>query len=145
MRMTILAQVEAAAPYLIDLEMSCEECGGSGFDPGGIDPWGPERCPVCRGAGTQKITKNYLAEAFRIVGNPQCAVPVERAHLIAIVQYCRQIVSSVVSLPEVPKQAQVPARLKTALIRSRAKVAHSHVVTQIKRRKRNVGISPQRT
>ena len=91
------------------------------------------------------MLRNYLAEAFRIVGNPQCAVPVERAHLIAIVQYCRQIVSSVVSLPEVPKQAQVPARLKTALIRSRAKVAHSHVVTRIKRRKRNVGISPQRT
>jgi hypothetical protein len=121
----------------------CSECGGSGLDPGGIDPWGPEPCPVCHGAGTQKVTKNYLAEAFRIVGNPQCAMPVEHAHLVAIVQYCRQIVSAVVGLPEVPRQAQ--GRLKTSLIHSRARVAHTHAVTQIKRRKRNVDIRPQRT
>ena len=29
------------APYIREVEVDCEECGGSGFDPGGIDPWGP--------------------------------------------------------------------------------------------------------
>ena len=60
------AQLEALTNYTVDLELSCDECGGSGFDPGGIDPWGPEPCPACRGAGTQRIAKNYLAEALRI-------------------------------------------------------------------------------
>ena len=38
--------------------------------PGGIDPWGPEVCPKCQGAKTQRITRNYLAEAFQIAANP---------------------------------------------------------------------------
>ena len=140
-----IACPETQPPLVVDVELPCDECGGSGFDPGGIDPWGPEPCPVCHGAGTQKITKNYLAEAFRIIGNPHCAVPVERAHLVAIVQYCRQLISAVVALPEVPKQAQVQARLQSLQIDSRAKVAHTHAVTHIKRRKRDVDIRPQRT
>lgn len=74
-----ITQPETQPLYIIEVEANCDECGGSGFDPGGIDPWGPEPCPACHGAGTQRITKNYLAEALRIAGNPECSLPVERA------------------------------------------------------------------
>jgi hypothetical protein len=131
-------------PYIVEIEAACDECGGSGFDPGGIDPWGPEPCPACRGAGTQKITKNYLAEALRIVGNPECPLAVERAHLVAIVHYCRQAVSAVVSLPEVPERARGRAGIKRSSRHGRVEVARKHEFTQIKRRKTNVDISPQR-
>ena len=83
-----------------EVEVDCEECGGSGFDPGGVDPWGPEPCPACRGAKTQRIIRNYLAEALRIAGNTECTLPVERAHLVAIVQYCRQVVEAAMCRPK---------------------------------------------
>lgn len=98
---TETARAEALPPYVVEIEVSCDDCGGSGCDPGGLDPWGPEPCPVCHGAKTQWSTRNYLAEAFQIVANPESTRSVERAHLVAIVQYCRQTVSAVVSLPEV--------------------------------------------
>ena len=41
--------------YMREVEVNCEECGGSGFDPGGIDPWGPEVCPKCKGGKTERI------------------------------------------------------------------------------------------
>lgn len=128
------ASQEPKSSYTVELELPCEECGGSGFDPGGIDPWGPEPCPACQGAKTQRITRNYLAEALRIVGNPACLVPIERAHLAAIVDYCRQAVSAVVvvSLPDVPERAQ--ARLKRSSRHGRAEVTRTHEVSQIERR-----------
>jgi hypothetical protein len=86
---------------MMEVEMNCEECGGSGFDPGGIDPWGPEPCPTCHGAKTQRITRNYLAEAFQIAANPESTRPVERQHLVAVIQHCREAVSALVSLPAV--------------------------------------------
>jgi hypothetical protein len=132
------------SPYVLELELPCDECGGAGFDPGGIDPWGPEPCPACLGAGTQRIIRNYLAEALRIAGNPECSVPVERAHLVAIVEYCRQAVSAVVSLPDVPERPRTEPVLKRP-VRHRRSRTQSHEVTQIKRRKRNVDFSPQRT
>ena len=89
------------APYIIEVDVPCEECGGSGFNPGGLDPWGPEPCPMCIGAKTQRIKRNYLTEAFRIAANPHSACPVERRHLIAVIQHCREAVSALVSLPEV--------------------------------------------
>lgn len=89
------------APYILEVEVNCDECGGSGFDPGGIDPWGPEVCPACHGAKTQRIIRNYLAEAFQIAANPENTRPVERQHLIAVIHHCRQAVSALVSLPEV--------------------------------------------
>jgi len=89
------------AQYVMAIEINCEECGGSGFDPGGIDPWGPEVCPKCRGAKTQIITRNYLAEAFQIAANPDSTRPIERQHLVAVIQHCREAVSALVSLPEV--------------------------------------------
>ena len=87
--------------YIVEVEVNCDECGGSGFDPGGIDPWGPEPCRVCHGARKQRILRNYLAEAFQIAANPESVRPVERQHLIAIIQHCREAVSALVSLPEI--------------------------------------------
>jgi hypothetical protein len=139
-----VASPEFESPYIVELELPCDECGGSGFDPGGIDPWGPEPCPVCHGARTQTITKNYLAEAFRIAGNPECRVPVERVHLVAIIQYCRQIVSAVAGLPDVRKLARTRPGLKKSVRHGRGR-SPSDEVTQIKRRKKNVDIGPQRT
>ncbi len=136
-----IALLKAQSPYAIEVDADCEECGGSGFDPGGIDPWGPEPCPTCRGAKTQRIIRNYLAEAFRIVGNPECQVPAERAHLVAIVHFCRRAVSAVVSLPEVPECTRARQRSSR---HDRAEVTHTREVNQIGRRKRNVDISPQR-
>jgi hypothetical protein len=92
---------EMVAPYITEVEGNCDECGGSGFDPGGIDPWGPELCPKCQGAKTQTITRNYLAEAFQIAANPDSQRQIERQHLVAVIQHCRQAVSALVSLPEV--------------------------------------------
>ena len=95
------ARRDLLARYIIEVDVPCEECGGSGFDPGGLDPWGPEPCPVCTGAKTQRITRNYLAEAFRIAADPNSACPIERRHLTAVIQHCREAVSALVSLPEV--------------------------------------------
>lgn len=137
------ARREMLAPYIVEVEVNCEECGGSGYDPGGIDPWGPEPCPACRGAKTQKITRNYLGEALRIAANPECQVPVERAHLVAIAQYCRQTVSAVVGLPEVAECAQV--QRKRSSRHGRTEGTHPRGVTHIQRRKTNVDISSQWT
>jgi len=95
------ARPDLLARYIIEVDAPCEECGGSGFDPGGLDPWGPVPCPVCAGAKTQRITRNYLAEAFRIAANPDSACPIERRHLTAVIQHCREAVGALVSLPEV--------------------------------------------
>ncbi len=117
------------SPYIVEVEVNCEECGGSGYDPGGIDPWGPELCPTCHGAKTQWATRNYLGEALRIAANPDCHLQVERTHLIAIVQYCRQTVSAIVRLPEVPQFAQRQAQHKRSS-RHRRDRLQSHKVTQ---------------
>jgi hypothetical protein len=96
-----IAGPETHPPYVLEIEVNCDECGGSGFDPGGIDPWESEPCLACQGAKTQKITRNYLAEAFQIAVNPESTRPVERQHLVAVIQHCREAVSALVSLPEV--------------------------------------------
>jgi hypothetical protein len=95
------APPERRPPYILEAEVNCDECGGTGFDPGGIDPWGPEPCPACRGAKRQLITRNFLAEAFQIAANSESTRPIERQHLVAVIQHCRQAVSALVSLPEV--------------------------------------------
>lgn len=92
--------------YVVQVEVNCDECGGSGYDPGSLDPWGPEVCSVCHGAKTQTITRNYLAEAFQIASNPNSLRPIERLHLLAIIQHCREAVSALVSLPEVPEHTE---------------------------------------
>jgi len=87
--------------YIAEVEVNYDDCGGSGFDPGGIDPWGPEVCPTCHGERTQRITRNYLAEAFQISANPDSTRPVERQHLVAVIQHCRELVGALMRLPEV--------------------------------------------
>ena len=136
---------EMLSPYVVEIEVNCDECGGSGFDPGGVDPWGPELCPACSGAKTRKITRNYLAEAFQITANPESTRPVERKHLVAIVQHCREAVRAVVDLPEVLEHPQAYAQHKSSSTHSRSRSSKSKQVTQIERRKKNVDISPKRT
>jgi len=87
------ANPKSLADYTVQINADCDECGGSGYDRGGLDPWGPEPCPRCHGAKTQTITRNYLAEAFQIAANPDSLRPVERVHLVAILQHCRQAVT----------------------------------------------------
>ena len=123
---------ESLPPYIVEVEVSCEECGGSGFDPGGVDPWGPEACPACCGATTQKIKRNFLAEAFQTAANPDSMRPVERAHLIAIIHYCRELVSTLVALPDVAREN--PAEPCDS----------AKPITHFRRRKPNVTFSPQR-
>ena len=96
-----VGQQEVHPPYVMEVEANCEECGGSGIDHGGVDPWDLEPCPLCQGARTQMIIRNYLAEAFQIAANPESIRPVERQHLVAVIHHCRQAVSVLVSLPEV--------------------------------------------
>ncbi len=134
---------QTAAPFVIEQEIPCEDCGGTGRDIGGLDPWDGGACPRCAGSGRETVIRNYLAEGFQIVANPENTRPVERAHLVAIVQYCRQVVSAVAGLPEVSKRSQTKARRSSSSWLSRGRL-QSDEVTQIKRRKRNVAISPQR-
>jgi hypothetical protein len=134
---------QTEAPFVIEQEIPCEDCGGTGRDIGALDPWDGVICPRCAGSGRETVIRNYLAEAFRIAANPECRVPVERVHLVAVIEYCRQVVSAVASLPEVRKLAGTQPGLKKSVRHGRGR-SPSHEVTQIKRRKRNVDISPQR-
>ena len=81
-------------------EVDCSECGGSGFDPGSVDPFG-ELCPRCQGSKKELIRRDYLAEAFRICADPDPQFRVERAHVVAIVEHCRKWVSAAIILTEV--------------------------------------------
>jgi len=81
-------------------EIDCQHCGGSGFDPGALDPFG-ELCPRCKGSKKETVRRDYLAEAFQICARPDPQQRVERAHLVAIVEHCRACVAAVIALPEV--------------------------------------------
>lgn len=81
-------------------EIPCQECGGSGFDPGSVDPFG-ELCTRCKGAKLEVIERDYLAEAFRICSEPDPQFRVEREHVVAIVEHCRAFVSAAIALPKV--------------------------------------------
>jgi hypothetical protein len=134
---------QVAAPFVIDQEIACEDCGGTGSDLGSLHPWDGEVCSRCAESGREMVTRNYLAEAFRIAGNPECTVPVERAHLVAIVQYCRQVVDAAMCRPKAPAIKREPAVSKSFGHSRRA--ARTHKVIQFKRRRRNVDIRPQST
>jgi hypothetical protein len=92
-----LEQLEAShtesAPFIAEFEIDCEECGGSGVDPGGLNAHEPEDCRVCHGAKRVTITRNYLGEAFAI-SSGQSARPIERQHLTALDAYSRQVMSA---------------------------------------------------
>jgi hypothetical protein len=78
---------------LTEVEIPCDECGGSGVDPGGLNAYGPEDCPVCHGSKRQTITRNYLSEAFAITSG-QSDRPIERKHLTALDAYSRQLMNA---------------------------------------------------
>jgi len=82
------------------VEQDCEDCGGSGRDPGALNLWDAEACATCQGAGVQTVERNYLAEAFRIAAGEshQAGGP---EHVKAVVEHCRELVSAALTLPEV--------------------------------------------
>lgn len=43
-----LEEIEAS---MSEVEMDCDDCGGSGVDPGGLNPHEPEACRTCHGSG----------------------------------------------------------------------------------------------
>jgi hypothetical protein len=47
-----IEQLEAAETEA-ELSITCEECGGSGVDPGGLNANEPEDCRVCHGSGRE--------------------------------------------------------------------------------------------
>jgi len=134
---------QIAPSFVIDQEFPCDDCGGTGRDIGALDSWDGEVCSRCAGSGQETVTKNYLAEALRIAGNPQCTVPIERAHLVAIIQYSRQVVGAAMCRPKTPAFKHEPVFSNASRYSRRAN--RTRKVIQIERRKRNVDISPQRT
>jgi hypothetical protein len=88
------------APYLVEVEEECEECGGSGYDCGSLSPIEPEDCPVCHGSGKQIVIHNYLAEALRIAAG-NSAMLAQREHLVAVIQHCRSLVSALMTISEI--------------------------------------------
>jgi hypothetical protein len=36
-----------------ELSIDCEDCGGTGRDPGSLNPFEPEDCPSCNGTGQE--------------------------------------------------------------------------------------------
>ena len=92
---------EPLPPFSDLVEIDCQDCGGQGYDPGGINPQEAEDCSACHGTGKETILRNYLAEAFRIATNPQANLQLERAHLVALTAYARQTVNALMSVQEV--------------------------------------------
>ena len=86
--------------YTQTVIQDCEGCAGSGNDPGNLDPFEFEPCTFCCGSGKQKVERNFLAEAFRIVAGASHQTP-EKRHLCAVVEYCRELTSAAINLPEV--------------------------------------------
>jgi hypothetical protein len=92
---------EPLPPFSDLVEIDCQDCGGRGYDPGGINPQEAEDCSACHGTGKETILRNYLAEAFRIAANPHANLQLERAHLVALTAYARQTVNALMSIQEV--------------------------------------------
>lgn len=82
------------------IEVDCQTCGGSGFDPGGHDPFG-ELCSACKGSKKEVIRRDYLAEALRIVQDPEAQIRIDREHLVAITKHARSFVSAAMNFSEV--------------------------------------------
>jgi hypothetical protein len=81
------------------IEVSCEACGGTGIDPGGLSACERTDCETCSGSGKEQ--REYLTEAFRIVTGTETQIPVSREHLSAVIRHCRELVSAAMSLSEV--------------------------------------------
>lgn len=97
---TIADQLYSLAAYYETVEIDCQDCGGSGRDPGALDH--EDRvCPSCLGTRKETAVRNFLSEAFAIAQTPDSTRVVERAHLVAIIRYARAHVSALFQLPEV--------------------------------------------
>ena len=48
-----LEQSNEASPYIAETDQPCDECGGTGRDPGSLNPFEPEDCPSCGGSGRE--------------------------------------------------------------------------------------------
>ena len=93
---------EFLPPFSDLVEIACQDCGGACYDAGGLNAVQAESCHACLGSGKEIVLKNYLAEAFRIVADPEANLQLERAHLVALTAYARQTVSALLmSRPEV--------------------------------------------
>lgn len=86
--------------YYETVEIDCQDCMGSGRDPGARDHE-IQVCPSCLGTRKETAVRNFLSEAFAIVQTADSQRNVERAHLVAIVRYARAHVSALIQLPEV--------------------------------------------
>ena len=93
----LLGESRTKPPFVVKVEQSCEDCGGSGYDRGSLNPIDPEECPVCHGSGKQVIVRNYLAEALRIAAGTSSVVA-QREHLKAVIEHCRSLVGAVMLL-----------------------------------------------
>ena len=88
------------APFVVRCEENCEDCGGSGYDPGSLRPMEPDVCTACHGSGQQVVVRNYLAEAFRIAAGKSATTP-QREHLEAVILHCRGLVQVLMSIPDI--------------------------------------------
>ena len=90
----------ALYPFFAEEEIDCEDCGGRGYDLGGLNPTEYEPCSVCGGTCKQLVQRNYLGEAFQIAQGQSHTLP-ERKHLVAIIAFARQFVSAALNFPDV--------------------------------------------
>ena len=93
-RETLARTREPIPPFSDFVEVSCEDCNGTGYDFGSHKEFDPEYCLRCGGSGMELLFRNYLAEAFRIVSDPQCKVALCREQIVALAIYARQTVSA---------------------------------------------------
>jgi DnaJ-class molecular chaperone len=61
----VIEQLEAETE--VELSIECEDCGGSGRDPGSLNAFEPEDCPSCLGTGREMPMRR---PAGRQVANP---------------------------------------------------------------------------
>ena len=112
------ASVETLPPdfaqYSTTEEITCQDCSGTGRDYGSCDPFCAEVCKHCAGSGRETVTRNYLAEAFRIAADPGSTVEPKREHLQAVISHARHVVNAA-SEPDAKPKPPTVEQLRKAL------------------------------